>query len=218
MNNRWWEIDIYGCYSLVKITFVPIGTCKNKSRIWRHNACTPRSRVVTDQLLQCHNAKSEKTVLRDNCEMRDRWFVFSGIMCSGYKIVCKKLNNTFVALNDNFWVTNDAICQWFSLVTVSLLKIIGKSAHSWPKNCYIHGNSCIIFISAWHFHTYHVIFWQLYGICDLSVMAISNFHNINCQTGMSVYIYNIWANYLMSFVRWGGLMKRVCTAFCIWRL
>ena len=35
------------------------------------------------------------------------------------------------------------ICQWFSLVTSSLVKIIGKSPHSWPK-IVIHGNSCII--------------------------------------------------------------------------
>ena len=35
------------------------------------------------------------------------------------------------------------IYQWFSLVTSSLVKIIGKSPHSWPKMV-IHANSCII--------------------------------------------------------------------------
>ena len=34
----------------------------------------------------------------------------------------------------NIWVTLEVICQWFSLVTSSLGKIIGKSPHSWPKN------------------------------------------------------------------------------------
>ena len=68
---------------------------------------------------------------------------FSGIMCSGHKIACKKLNNTFVTVNNNFLVTREVICQRFSLVTSSLVKIIGKSPHSWPK-IVIHGNSCII--------------------------------------------------------------------------
>ena len=42
----------------------------------------------------------------------------------------KKWNNTFVTVNNDFWVTRDAICQWYSLVTSSLVKIIGKSPHS----------------------------------------------------------------------------------------
>ena len=43
--------DIPGRYSLVKITFAPIGACKNNRRIRRHNANTPRSRDVTDQTM-----------------------------------------------------------------------------------------------------------------------------------------------------------------------
>ena len=43
----------------------------------------------------------------DNC--------FGGIECSGHQITCKKLNNIFVTVNNNFWVTRDVICQWFSL-------------------------------------------------------------------------------------------------------
>ena len=46
-------------------------------------------------------------------------------------------------MNKDFGVTRDAICPWFSLVTSSLVKIIGKSPHSSPK-IGIHGNSCII--------------------------------------------------------------------------
>ena len=37
----------------------------------------------------------------------------------------------------------EAIRQWFSLVTSSLVKIIAESPHSWQK-IVIHGNSCII--------------------------------------------------------------------------
>ena len=64
----------------------------------------------------------------DNC--------FGEIECSGLQIAGKKLNNAFVTVNNEFWVTRDAICQRFSLVTSSLVKIIGKSPHSWPKSRY----------------------------------------------------------------------------------
>ena len=42
-------------------------------------------------------------------------------------------NNAGVTVNNNFWVTSEAICQWFSRVTKSRVKIIGKSHHEWPK-------------------------------------------------------------------------------------
>ena len=144
MNTGWWEIDIHGCYSLVKIAFAPICACKNNRWIWRHNAGASRSRDVTDQLWWRHIVKSEKTVLIDNGERSDGWlFVKKRFVCSRYKIACKKKNNTFVTVNNDFLVTREVICSWFSLVTSSLVKIIGKSPHSWPK-IVIHGNSCII--------------------------------------------------------------------------
>ena len=37
-------------------------------------------------------------------------------------------------MNNDFWVTRDAIYQQFSLMTSSLVKIIDKSPHSSPKN------------------------------------------------------------------------------------
>ena len=72
INPGWWEIDIHGCYWLVRIAFVPICACKNNREIWCHNASTPRSRDVKDQLWWRHNAKSEKTVLGENSEISDR--------------------------------------------------------------------------------------------------------------------------------------------------
>ena len=44
--------------------------------------------------------------------------------------------NAWVTVNNDFWVTSEAICQWFSQVTKSWVKIIGKSHHKWPKNHY----------------------------------------------------------------------------------
>ena len=39
-------------------------------------------------------------------------------------------------MNNDFWVILNAIYQWFSLVTSSLVKIIGKSPNVWLKNRY----------------------------------------------------------------------------------
>ena len=67
VNTGRWDVDIHGCYSLVKIDFAPICTCKDDRQIW-HNNSTPRSR---DFAWWRHNAESEKTVLSDNGEMSD---------------------------------------------------------------------------------------------------------------------------------------------------
>ena len=52
------------------------------------------------------------------------------------KVAQEIKNNAWVTVNNDFWVTSEAICQWFSRVTKSRVKIIGKSHHEWPKNCY----------------------------------------------------------------------------------
>ena len=80
MNTGWWEIDIHGCYSLVKIAFAQICACKNNRWIWYHNASISPSRDLTDPLWWRHNVKSETTVLGDNCEMSDRWLFLAELM------------------------------------------------------------------------------------------------------------------------------------------
>ena len=123
-ENRVVIIEIHGCYSLLKIAFVPICTCKNNRRIWRHNASIAPSRDVTDQLRWRHNAMLEKTVLSDNGKMSDRWLFVSWMVCPRHKIAWKKEDTTFVTVNDDFLVTREVICQWFSLVTF---------CHSWKS-------------------------------------------------------------------------------------
>ena len=56
-------------------------------------------------------------------------------------------------MNNDIWVTSEAICHWFPRVTESRMKIIGKSRHKWPK-IVIHGNECIIL-----FLTRYILFW-----------------------------------------------------------
>ena len=79
MNIVWWEIDIHGCYLLVKFAFAPMCACKNNRRIWRHNASTPHSRDVTDQHGWRHNV-NQKNVLSDNGEINNR-YLFLAELC-----------------------------------------------------------------------------------------------------------------------------------------
>ena len=45
-------------------------------------------------------------------------------------------NNAWVTVSNDFLVTSEVICQWFSRVMKSPVKIIGKSPHDWQKNHY----------------------------------------------------------------------------------
>ena len=60
MNTGWREINIHGCYSLVKIALAPMSTYTNSRRIWRHNASAPGSRDVTDLLWWRHNSEKDR--------------------------------------------------------------------------------------------------------------------------------------------------------------
>ena len=51
-------------------------------------------------------------------------------------IKCDIKNNAWVTVNNDFLVTSEGICQWFSRMTKSRVKITGKSPHEWPKNRY----------------------------------------------------------------------------------
>ena len=56
VNTDWWEIDIYTCYSLVKINIVSIFMYKNNQSIWHHNSSTSFL-CVTGQLWWYLNAR-----------------------------------------------------------------------------------------------------------------------------------------------------------------
>ena len=64
---------------------------------------------------------------------------FGGIECSGHQIACKKYNNTFVTVNNDFWVTRDTICQWFSSQRILLANRLTRD-----PEIVIHGKSCIV--------------------------------------------------------------------------
>ena len=54
-------------------------------------------------------------------------------------------NNAWVTMNNEFWVTSEAICQWFSRVTSESheWKLLANRITSDPK-IVIHSNECII--------------------------------------------------------------------------
>ena len=57
----------------------------------------------------------------------------NNLVVRGYNYI---KNNAWVTVNNDVWVTSEAICQYFSRVTKSRVKIIGKSHHEWPKHRY----------------------------------------------------------------------------------
>ena len=143
MNTRWWEIDIHGCYSLVKIALGPMCTCKNNRRIWRHNASISRSRDVIDPLWWRHNAKSETTVLGDNSKLSD-WWLFLAELCVQH--IEERVRNKIIHS-----------LRWM-MIFGSLVRLFANDFHSWLHHLWkslanrltcdpkivIHGNSCII--------------------------------------------------------------------------
>ena len=158
MNTGWWEIDIHGCYSLVKIAFATICACKNNRRIWRHNASISRSRDVTDQLWWSHNAMSKQTVLDDNGDMSDRWLFLKKLCVKDIKL---RVRNKMI--HSLPWIT----------IVGSLLRRFANDFHSWLRHSWkslanrlnrdpkivIHGNSCII-LYIW---VYTVSCWSCKG-------------------------------------------------------
>ena len=79
MNTGWREIDIQGCYSLLKIAFTPNLQVQEQSR----NMTLQSNRGDVTMLTQKRQslAAMVKSAI-DN--------VLSGIVCSEHKIVCKK--------------------------------------------------------------------------------------------------------------------------------
>ena len=136
MNSGWREIDIHVGYLLAKLAFGTICECKNNRRKWRHLVFTwcHGSTVVMSY------AKSEKSVLGDNCEMSDRWLFLAELCVQDIK---ECVRNKMIHLLP--WITilftRDVICQWFWLVTLENHWQITSLTS--PKNV-IHGNPCII--------------------------------------------------------------------------
>ena len=130
-------------YSLGKITFVPICVCKNNGGNWHHKASTSHSLDFTVQPTWCHNAKSEKTVLGDNCKMRDRWLFLAELWVQEMKqCVRNKIIHSLL------WIT----------IFLSLMMRFANDFHLWLHHSWkslpnhltcdekivIQGNSCII--------------------------------------------------------------------------
>ena len=167
MNTGWWEIDIHGCYSLVKIAFAPICACENNRRIWCHNASISRSRDVTDPLWWRHNAKSETTVPGDNCEMSDRWLFLAELCVQNIK---QRVRNKII--HSLPWIT----------IFGSLVMRFANDFHSWLRHSWkslanrltrdpkivIHGNSCIILyiLHALHLRIHELLLYWIF-VCFL---------------------------------------------------
>ena len=167
----------------MKIAFAPICACKNNRRIWRHNASISRSRDVTDQLWWRHNAKSEKTVPDDNCDMSDRW-LFLEKMC--VKDIKLRVRNKII--HSLPWIT----------IFGSLVMRFTNDFHSWLRHSrkslanrlnrdpkiVIHGNSCIIL------YIWHIVY--ITKACDISFDILGQWHWI-LDNDVTAYGY-IWGH------------------------
>ena len=88
-----------------------------------------------------------KTIVRDDVTIpvsrvcgatmpRRKWQSLEIRFALGYFEDCTRVRNKMIhslPCITVFVVTRGAICQRFSLVTASFVKIIGKSPHSWPR-------------------------------------------------------------------------------------
>ena len=136
MNTEFQEIDIHGCYSLVKIAFAPICMCKNNRWIWHHNAstlCTLMSQI------SCGDVAMLSQKDRPWWQWWDEWLiiVFSGFVCSGHRIACKKQNNVWVSMN------NDFFCHVFISWRHSWKSLLNRLTHN-KKKIFIQANPYII--------------------------------------------------------------------------
>ena len=61
----------------------------------------PVRRVCVTSQINCGYV-TEGIVFGDSGELSDRW-LFSGVVWSGHNIACKKENNTFVTMDNDFW-------------------------------------------------------------------------------------------------------------------
>ena len=82
-------------------------------------------------------------------------------------------------MNADFWVTRDAICQRFSLVTSSLVKIFGKSPHSWPKNR----------------HSWLLMHYSIYISCFLTIKMKTAQQGLIISVSRSTVLVPKWHRY-----------------------
>ena len=106
-------------------------------------------------------------------------------------------NNAWVAVNNDFLVTSEVICQWFSRVTKSRVKIIGKSPHEWLK-IVIHGNECIIL-----FLTRYFMSWTHH--------SAKNYHRSPLSLRTVFFALALWRHHIWS------VTSRERGALALWR-
>ena len=116
-------------------------------------------------------------------------------------------NNAWVTVNNDFWVTSEAICQWFSRVTKSRVKSFANRITSDPK-IVIHGNKCIILFLTRYFmswthnsdkNNHRSLISQLSPrtvVSDLSLWR----HHSGCVTSREREILALWRHICRLFL------------------
>ena len=118
------------------------------------------------------------------------------------------MNNAWVTVNNNLLVTSEAICQRFSWVMMSRMKVIGKSPHKWPPKIIIHGNECIILFITCYFmswthnstkNNHRSLISQLSLRAVFSDLALWCHHSSSVMSRKSV-VLALWCHIRWSFL------------------
>ena len=113
---------------------------------WQYSLQIPKISIIKN-ILETTQVKSRPHLLRKNelntvnkfvtiASLRQIRILFAWNLRSDQSYVTNTgtmfdiKNNAWVTVNNDFWVTSEAICQ------SSRVKIIGKSPHEWPQNRY----------------------------------------------------------------------------------
>ena len=100
------EINVHGCYSLVKIAFAPIWTCRNNRWIWHHNVIQVMSYINCGDVTMLGQ---KKTPLASVAKWAiDDGFYWNCLFETQNSI--EKWNNAFVTVNIDFW----SLMMWFA--------------------------------------------------------------------------------------------------------
>ena len=162
MNAEWEEIDVRGCYSLVKITFAPI--CAENT-LDESDATMLVPHVHMTSQINCGDIKmlSQKRSSYEQKSRNQRSVIgFSRIVCSGHKRVRNKKNKKIHSLPGItiFWslVTRFAI-DFHSWLRHSLI-LLSIRLTRYPK-IVVHGNSDITLSLYIYIYISHNALFQL---------------------------------------------------------
>ena len=148
-----------------------------------------------------------------------KWVIndfLSGCVCSGQKK--KHFRNDIMYglpwMMFFIFVTHEVICQWFKLMTASLMKIVRESPHTWTKNCY-----SLKAIRYWYIYIYMFIisnttFYSCCPVCIPYITAEVGHHPECSRHSVDSRICFLWLLVIsnrFSRIKWHHSIQNTCS-------